>query len=232
MGEMATSLAHELNQPLTVISGCAQVCLGKLHPGGGGREAILDSVEQIAEQARRASEIIRRTRSFLRKEEKEDARRSIDVNDAIRGIDDLLRADARELGAAIEFDLADRLPLVLADPIQLQQVVLNLAHNGMEAMAGSNSSRRHLAIQTSAVQGGFVEVAVRDAGHGIPAEILPRVFDPFFTTKPSGLGMGLAISRSVVEAHGGRLWATSSEGIGAVFRFRLPAIEAIRPDDD
>jgi len=221
MGEMATSLAHELNQPLTVISGCAQVCLDKLRSGDGTSEQMLDSVQQVAEQAQRASEIIRRTRSFLRKEE--DERRPIDLNDTIRGVEDLLRVDAREQRATIDLGLVEGLPPVWADFFQIQQVVLNLAHNGIEAMAGSDSSQRHLAIQTLAVDGGSVEVAVRDTGHGIPSENLTRVFDPFFTTKPSGLGMGLAICRSIVEAHGGRLWAASNEGMGAVFRFALPS---------
>jgi C4-dicarboxylate-specific signal transduction histidine kinase len=128
-------------------------------------------------------------------------------------------------------DLADGLPAVAADLIQLQQVVLNLAHNGMEAMAECRASQRHLAIQTAAAPGGAVEVTVRDTGHGIPAENLTRIFDPFFTTKTSGLGMGLAISRSIVEAHGGRLSAAANEGAGAVFRITLPGAEAIRSDD-
>ena len=229
MGEMATSLAHELNQPLAVISGCAHICLDQLRSGRGDTEEMLDSLEQIAEQAQRASEIIRRTRRFLRPEEEEQ--RPIDVNDAIRGIEDLLRVDAREQGSAIDLDLADGLPPVSADLIQLQQVILNLAHNGMEAMAGCNPDRRHLSIQTSAADSGAVEVAVRDTGHGIPAANLARIFDSFFSTKPSGLGMGLAISRSIIEAHGGRLWANSSEGIGTVFRFILPSAKETCVDD-
>ena len=229
VGEMATSLAHELNQPLTVISGCAQVCLDKLRSGNGRPEEMRDSVEQVAEQAQHASEIIRRIRRFLRKEENE--RRLIDMNDAIHGVEGLLRVDAREQGAAIELDLADGLPAVKADLIQLQQVVLNLAHNGMEAMAECRSGQRRLTIQTLAAHGGAVEVAVRDTGHGVPAEHLARIFDPFFTTKASGLGMGLAISRSIVEDHGGRLWAASNDGIGAVFRFTLPRAKDARPND-
>lgn len=220
MGEMATSIAHELNQPLAVISGCAHVCLDQLRSGRGDGEEMRDSLEQMAEQAQRASEIIRRTRHFLRPEE--DDHRPLDVNEAIRRIEEFLRVDAREQGATIDLDLADGLPAVSADLIQLQQVVLNLAHNGMEAMAEYSADRRHLSIQTSAADGGAVEVAVRDMGHGIPAANLARIFDPFFSTKPSGLGMGLAISRSIIEAHGGRLWADSNEGKGAVFRFILP----------
>lgn len=229
MGEMATSLAHELNQPLAVISGCAQICRNKLRSGDGRSTDMADSIEQIAEQAQRANEIISRTRRFLRKEEEE--RRPIDVNAAIHGVEDLLRVDAREQGAVLELDLAEGLPLVSAESIQLQQVVLNLAHNGMEAMSACRSDRRHITIQTSLVQGGAVEVAVRDTGPGLPAENQERIFDPFFTTKPSGLGMGLAISRSIVEAHGGRLWAASNEGGGAVFRFTLPRAKKFRADD-
>jgi PAS domain S-box-containing protein len=229
MGEMATSLAHEINQPLAVISGCAQVCRDKLRSGDGGSAEMADSVEQIAEQAQRANEIIRRTRRFLRKEE--DERRPIDVNAAIHGIEDLLRLDARELGATVELDLADKLPPVSAELIQIQQVVLNLAHNGMEAMSGCRSGRRHVTIQTSLVPGDAVEIAVRDTGPGLAAENQERIFDPFFTTKPSGLGMGLAISRSIVEAHGGRLRATANAGGGAVFRFTLPRAKKFRADD-
>ena len=230
VGEMATSLAHELNQPLAVISGCAHVCLDRLRFGRGTTREMLDSIEQVAEQAQRASEIIRRTRRFLRKEE--DEQRPIDINDAIHGIGDLLRVDAHEQGATIGLDLAEGLPQVWADLIQLQQVVLNLTHNGMEAMAECRSSQRQLSIQTSAADNGAVEVAVRDTGPGIPSVNLARIFDPFFSTKPSGLGMGLAISRSIIEAHGGRLWATSNEqGIGTVFRFTLPGAKEAVPDE-
>lgn len=229
MGEMATSLAHELNQPLTVISGCAHLCLDTLRSGRGGPEEILDPLEQVAEQAHRASEIIRRTRRFLRKDE--DEQRPIDVNDAIRGIGNLLDVDAREQGATIGLDLADGLCPVSADLIQLQQVVLNLAHNGMEAMAECDPNRRHLTIQTAVADLDAVEVVVCDTGPGIPAANLARIFDPFFTTKPSGLGMGLAISRSIIEAHGGRLWANSKEGIGSVFRFTLPGANESCPDE-
>lgn len=229
MGEMATSLAHELNQPLTVISGCAQVCLDRLRSGGGKTQELLDSVEQMAEQAERANGIIRHIRSFIHKEEPE--RGEIDVNEAIHNVADMLRSDAREHGAAVELNLADDLPSVVADPIQIQQVILNLAHNGMEAMSESRPDRRLLVIHTSARQRGVVEVAVRDEGYGIPPELLDRVFDPFFTTKSNGLGMGLPISRSIVEAHGGRLWVNSGSETGSLFQFTLPVAAGSRRDD-
>ena len=229
MGEMATTLAHQLNQPLTVISGCAQVCLDKLRSDGGKPEDMLDAVEQLAEQAGRATDIVRRIRGFIRKEERD--RVEIDINEVIRNLADLLRADAREHDAEVTLDLVDDLPLVVADPIHIQQVILNLAHNGIEAMSNNPPDQRHLTIDTSARRHGAVEVAVRDTGHGIAADALDRVFEPFFTTKTSGLGMGLAISRSIVEAHGGRLSASSDGGTGTVFRFTLPAVET-RPRDD
>ena len=229
MGEMATSLAHELNQPLTVISGCAQVCLDRLRSNGSKPGDLVDAMEQVAEQAKRANEIVRRVRSFIQKEERD--RGEIDVNEAIRNVADLLRSDAREHGAAIKLDLAHGLPPVIADPFQIQQVILNLAHNGMEAMREGRSSSRRLTIHTSVGRDAVVETTVHDTGAGIPPETLERVFDPFFTTKATGLGMGLSISRSIIEAHGGRLWATSDSETGTGVHFTLPAAEERRSDD-
>ncbi len=228
MGEMATSLAHELNQPLTVISGCAQVCRESLRSGKVKLDVLRDSVEQVAEQAERANEIIHRIRGFIKKEETE--REKIDLNDTINNVSNLLSSDAREHGATVVFGLARRLPPVFADAIQIQQVILNLAHNGVEAMVGNRPNRRRLKINTSACQNGALEISVHDTGEGIPAENLDRVFDPFFTTKTTGLGMGLSLSRSIVEAHGGRLWATSDGETGTIFRFTLPVGEE-NPDE-
>jgi two-component system sensor kinase FixL len=186
-------------------------------------------MEQVTEQAERANQIIRRVRSFIQKEEQE--RGEIDVNEAIRNVADLLHSDAREHDAAIELDLAAALPSVVADPFQIQQVILNLAHNGMEAMSEVRPASRHLTIHTSASGDGEVEIAVCDRGQGISTEVLDRVFDPFFTTKTTGLGMGLSISRSIIESHGGRLWATSDGETGTVFRFTLPVSDKSSRDD-
>ncbi len=229
MGEMATSLAHELNQPLTVISGCAQVCLKRLRSDGGKPEELLESMEQVTEQAERANQIIHRVRRFIQKKEQE--RGEIDVNEAIRNVADLLHSDAREHDSEFQLKLAEPMPLVMADPIQVQQVILNLAHNGMEAMSEVRPALRHLTIHTSASGDGTVEIAVCDQGQGIPTEVLDRVFDPFFTTKTTGLGMGLSISRSIIESHGGRLWATSDGESGTVFRFTLPVADKSSRDD-
>ncbi len=229
IGEMATSLAHELNQPLTVISGCAQFCITRLRSGKGKPEQLLDAMEQTAEQANRANEVIRRVRGFIHKEEPE--RQPIDVNEVIRGLADLLRTDAREHGSELQLELTEPMPLVVADPIQVQQVILNLAHNGIEAMDDCGSVSRCLSIHTSGQSNGVIEVAVRDQGVGISSDSLDHLFDPFFTTKSQGLGMGLSISRTIVEAHGGRLWATSDVGEGTVFHFTLPHSEGGSHDD-
>ncbi len=228
IGEMATSLAHELNQPLTVISGCAQFCINSLRSRKGTPEQLLDAMEQTAEQANRANEVIRRVRSFIHKEEPE--RQPVDVNEIIRGLANLLRTDAREHNSELQLELAEPMPLVMADPIQVQQIILNLAHNGIEAMDDCGSVSRCLSIHTSGQSNGVIEVAVRDRGVGIPSDSLDRIFDPFFTTKPQGLGMGLAISRTIVEAHGGRLWATSDVSDGTVFHFTLPLAEGSSHD--
>jgi PAS domain S-box-containing protein len=221
MGEMATSLAHELNQPLTVISGCAQLALDKLRSGTDKLEELADPLEQAAAQAERANEIIRRVRNFIQKADQE--REAIEVNETVQDVFNLLRPDAREHGVAIKLDLPDDLPTVVADPIELQQVIVNLAHNGIEAMSENPSSSRLLTIRTSRHRNGMVEIAVHNPGEAISSDHLQHMFDPFFTTKPGGLGMGLSISRTIVEAHGGSLWAESAPGSGTVFRFTLPA---------
>jgi C4-dicarboxylate-specific signal transduction histidine kinase len=228
IGEMATSLAHELNQPLTVISGCAQFCINSLRGRKRKPGQLLDAMEQTAEQANRANEVIRRVRGFVQKEEPE--RQLIDINEVIRGLADLLRTDAREHEAELRLELAEPMPLVTADPIQVQQVILNLAHNGIEAMDDCGPVSRYLSIHTSGQSNGVVEVAVRDRGAGIPSDSLDHIFDPFFTTKPQGLGMGLSISRTIVEAHGGRLWATSDVSDGTAFHFTLPLTEGSSHD--
>lgn len=229
MGEMATSLAHELSQPLAVISGCAQLCQKTLRSGKGKLKKLTDPMEQISEQTNRANEIIHRIREFIQK--KESTKTSIDVNDAINDVADLLRSDAREYGIIVELALAPSLPPVHADTIQIQQVILNLAHNGVEAMAATKPKRRRLTIRTCESKNGMVEVAVHDWGEGINSENLDRIFDPFYTTKDTGIGMGLSISRSIIEAHGGRLWASSEEEDGTVLHFTLPAIDESRRDE-
>jgi len=185
----------------------------------------LDSLEQAAEQAERANQIVRRVRSFIQKKEPE--RKKIDVNDTIRAVSNLLRSDAREHDSSIALELEENLPPVTADSIEVQQVIVNLVHNGVEVMAQRVLAPRLLTIRTVA-RDGTVEVAVHNRGREIPAEDLDQLFRPFFTTKSTGLGMGLSISRTIVEAHGGSLWATSSRESGTEFHFTLPVADTGR----
>lgn len=220
LGEMATSLAHEINQPLSIISGCAQMCRKVLRSGSGKAETLRDPVDQVFEQAERANEIIQSIRGFARKGNPNQE--SIDINDTIHRIADLLRSDARDHNASVSFHLASDIPPVSANVLQMQQVVLNLAHNGIEAMMDCEPDRRHVTIKSARQPDGSVGISVRDAGSGIEAEQLEKIFAPFYTTKPNGIGLGLSISRSIVEAHGGKLWATSDKTKGTCFHISLP----------
>ena len=226
IGEMATSLAHELNQPLTVISGCAQYCLQSLRSEPGTPSDIVDSLEQAAEQAERANQIIRRVRNFIQKEDHVQEEGSI--NGVIRDVIDLLQANAREQGASIKLELADELPPVLIDSIQIQQVIVNLANNGIEAMQVLPPEDRVLGIRTRVYDHNTIEVNVHSAGPEISAEKLEKIFGPFFTTKSGGLGMGLSISQTIVEAHGGRLQVASNREQGTNFFFTLPVARKSR----
>ncbi len=226
LGELATSLAHELNQPLAVISGCVQVCTERLRTGKDALEPLLDALEQARSETERASNIVRGIQRFARKERSE--RRIADVNDVIRSVAGLIETDAREHGIALVLDLAESLPPVSVESTQIEQVVLNLAHNGMESMTNIVASSPQLTIRTRATETGVVEITVRDEGKGIPAAELDRIFEPLFTTKENGLGMGLSISRSIIEAHGGALWANSDSKAGVVLHFTIPIIAEVR----
>ncbi len=219
MGEMAAALAHELNQPLTAILSNAHAGERYMAQAAPPLDEIREILQDVVGDARRAGEVIQRLRSLLRKD---DARfLPLDVNPVVREIAALVRTDAILRNVAIDLDLSPELPRVHGDRVQLQQVLLNLVLNGMEAM-GPNGEERRIVIQTR--QGdGAVRISVQDQGPGIPADTLPRVFETFYTTKPSGMGMGLAISRSIVEAHGGKIWAENNPDRGATFAFTLPA---------
>jgi len=221
LGEMATSLAHEINQPLSIIYGAAQMCNKAIGAGRAGKKLLGDPVNQIMQQSQRANDIIRSIRNFAKKGElKED---EIDINDAIGRIANLLESDGRDHGSFVSFDLSENVPRISANMLQMQQVILNLAHNGFEAMMETETGARHLTIRTQILSDGAVGFSVHDTGCGIEAGILEKIFLPFFSSKPDGIGMGLSISRSIVEAHGGRLWPTSSVREGACFHVSLPA---------
>jgi PAS domain S-box-containing protein len=219
MGEMAAALAHELNQPLTAILSNAHAGERYLTHAKPPLDEIREILQDVAGDARRAGEVIQRLRSLLRKEE---ARFSpLDVNQVIREMAVLVHTDAILRNLAIDLELAPDLSPVRGDRVQLQQVLLNLVLNGMEAV-GPRGDGKRIVIRTQQTDAA-VCVAVRDQGPGIPTAELSRVFEMFYTTKASGMGMGLAISRSIVEAHGGRIWAENNPDRGATFSFAIPA---------
>jgi C4-dicarboxylate-specific signal transduction histidine kinase len=183
-------------------------------------EKFEDIVEQMAEQSYRASEIIRRVRSFIKKGEQE--KEPIDVNETIQTLSGLLLADASDHDSDITFEMADDLPEVVANPFQLQQVVLNLVHNGIEAMSESKVTNPRLIISTRFLEFEGIEVSVRNKSKSLEIMDTEKVFEPFYTTKATGLGMGLAICRSIIEDHGGSLSVNSNHETGTSFQFTLP----------
>ncbi len=232
LGEMASNLAHELNQPLGAIANYARGCTRRLEMGTVEPAQLAEVTRAIAEQADRAGQIIARIRNFVRK--RASQLEPTAVNEAVHAALALCEGQARNGNTIIARDLADDLPLVLADRVQIEQVVLNLVKNALDAMqdvAGGRAggSVRTVTVRTGRDEEGRVEVAVADQGHGISEEARARLFDPFFTTKPGGMGLGLSICRTIVEAHGGHLWATDNPGGGAVMRFVLPIANAKPP---
>jgi PAS domain S-box-containing protein len=219
MGELTASIAHEINQPLGAILSNADAAELLLEAGSGRLDEVRRILADIRKDDLRASQVIRRMRELLGKRPLE--RQPLDLNDVAAGVLQLLGADAARRGVALEIELAPGLPAVHGDRVHLQQVLLNLLLNGMEAMADTPASRRRLAVRTAPDDTG-VGIAVTDSGPGIPRERLPRLFDSFFTTKQDGMGLGLSIARSIVEAHGGRIWAQNRPEGGATFRFTVP----------
>jgi C4-dicarboxylate-specific signal transduction histidine kinase len=219
MGELTASIAHEINQPLGAILANADAAELLLEAGHQRLDEVRRILADIRKDDLRASEVVRRIRELVRSQQFE--RQPLDLNEVIADVLQLLGADAARRGVALEAALAPGLPVVRGDRVHLQQVLLNLLLNGMEAMADTPNPRRRLTVRTE-VNGGGVEVAVTDNGCGIPAATLSRLFESFFTTKADGLGLGLSIARSIVEAHGGRIWAENRPEGGATFRFTMP----------
>jgi len=222
MGEMATGLAHELNQPLAAIANFARGCIRRLRSGDVAPADLIEPLEEVCEQAERAGEIMRHVRDFVRKSEPRMT--AVDINLVVRSVVKFTEHEARQLETVVTLQLAPQQPRVWADSIMVEQVICNLVRNAMEAMAESRTLRREIIIRTVALDGDVVEVEVIDTGPGIDGAVIDQVFDQFFTTKPEGVGMGLSISRSIVESHGGSIRAESRAGGGATFRFTLKAI--------
>jgi two-component system sensor kinase FixL len=218
MGQMAVSLAHEINQPLGAIASYAHGCRNWLASNVYERERVLEAIERIASEALRAGEITRRLRDLLRKGR--PRRESASLKSMVENAVGIAQPAAQSAEVALHFDVAGDLPRLTVDPIQIEQVLLNLLLNAIDAAPGSERARAvHVGARREA-EG--VMVSVSDTGSGIDPEIEQKLFEPFFTTKPNGLGMGLVISRSIVEAHGGRIWVESAVEGGARFCFTLP----------
>ncbi len=220
MGEMASTLAHELNQPLTAVATYLNGCRRLLEHGSESNLAVLrDGVERAAEQALRAGQIIRHLREFVARGETE--KRAENLPKLIEEASALALIGARESSVRVIFAFAPDCPAVVADKVQVQQVLLNLIRNAMEAM--TDSTTRELRIATRPVPEALVQVSVTDTGGGIAPDILAQLFRPFVTSKAQGMGVGLSVSRTIIEAHGGRLWAEPNPAGGTIFSFTLRA---------
>jgi PAS domain S-box-containing protein len=222
LGEMSASIAHEINQPLAAIVTNAEAILRLLSRDVPDLPEAQAGVADVIKDARRAGEVIRRIRDFSKKAQPQMMQ--LDINEVVEEAAKFIRHEALQHGVTLQFEFASDLPPVRGDRIQLQQVVVNLAVNGMEAMTSVQD--RELIVRTERDQSDRILVAVADAGVGIEPENLDRVFAAFHTTKPGGLGMGLAICRSIIEAHGGRLWVDANVPRGTIFRFTVPAFAA------
>ena len=223
MGELAASLAHELNQPLTAILSNAQAALRFLAAPSPDLDEVRAILADVVEDNQRAGEVIRRLRNLLRKGEVELL--PLNLNQLTQEVVKLLHSDAIIRHVAIVMELDPDLPLVHGDRVQLQQVLLNLMLNGFEAMAERATDDRQMVVRTQRVDAKTIQVAVQDCGSGLDEDVLARIFEPFYSTKPEGMGMGLSICRSILEIHGGRLWAANSLDCGATFYFSLPVCE-------
>jgi C4-dicarboxylate-specific signal transduction histidine kinase len=225
LGELTVSIAHEVNQPITASVINARAALRWLAARPPVLEEARRALARIVEDSLRAGGIIGRVRDLMKKAPPRADR--LDINDAIREVIQLARAEAVKNNVSVRTEFADSLPFVTGDRAELQQVVLNLIVNAVEAMSTVPDGPREMLIR-SARAGLDVLVTVQDSGPGLPAEDPERIFESFYTTKPNGLGMGLSISRSIIEAHGGRLWASANAPRGAVFQFAVSAVDRVK----
>ena len=219
MGELTASIAHEINQPLAAVMTNANACLRWLAGPMPNLDEAREAVTRINRDGKRASDVIDRIRALVKKSTTEKAR--VDLNEAIQEVVGLVQSEIQKNGVTLRMELATDLPQILGNRVQLQQVILNLVMNGIEAMSEITDRSRDLLIRSGKYESDKLLVAVQDSGVGIDWQNLEKLFDAFYTTKSQGMGMGLAISRSIVENHGGRLWAVPNEGPGAIFRFTL-----------
>jgi C4-dicarboxylate-specific signal transduction histidine kinase len=220
LGELTASIAHEVQQPLAAVDTSARACRKWLARATPDLDEARSCLELIIEASKRAREVIGRIRTFAKKAEIE--RVALGVNDVIKDVIALVQGELTSRLVSLQLELAPTLPTIMADRVHLQQVVINLVVNGIEAMQSVTDRPRQLVIKSSQKETQQVHVSVTDCGVGISTENTGRLFETFFTTKSSGMGMGLSICRSIIEAHGGRLWVTPNVPFGATFEFTLP----------
>jgi C4-dicarboxylate-specific signal transduction histidine kinase len=220
IGELTASIAHEVNQPLTGIVANADACLAWLSKPQPNLDEAKEAAGCMILAATRASDVIARIRSFINKATPE--RLELDINEVIQEAVTLARSETVRNNVSLVTELTSDLPIVLGDRIQLQQVILNLMMNAIAAMTSMNDRPRRLLIRSQTQDADRVLVAVQDSGTGMSPDVMARLFEPFFTTRSQGIGMGLPISRSIIEGHGGRLWAESTVSQGSTFQFTLP----------
>jgi C4-dicarboxylate-specific signal transduction histidine kinase len=225
MGQLAASIAHEVNQPVAATVANADAGLRWLGARPPNLEEVRQSLEGIIKDGHRAGKVIERIRAVIKKVPPRNDQ--LDINEIVVEVIALTRSEVLRNGVSLQTQLADGLPLVQGDRIQLQQVILNLIVNAIEATGGAGEGARELLVGTGKDASNAVLVAVRDSGPGLDPEGLGRLFDAFYTTKPGGMGMGLSICRSIIEAHGGRIWATANVPRGAVFQLTLPVGESV-----
>jgi PAS domain S-box-containing protein len=220
MGQLTASIAHEVSQPIAATILNAQAGLHWLEAAPPALEDVRRTLDQIVKDGHRAGDVIDRIRTLIKKAPPRTDR--LDINEAIREVIDVTHGEVMKNAVSVQTDLTDDLPLIEGDRVQLQQVILNLIVNAIEAMNGVSEGPRALLISTRTAEGGRVLVAVQDTGPVLDPAKLERLFEAFYTTKPNGLGMGLSICRSIIEVHGGRLWASANTPSGAIFQFALP----------
>ena len=229
LGEMAAGLAHELNQPLTAMSAFAEGALVRLERGTLGESEVAPLFSRIAEDAQRAGDIIRHLRNFVQKREAQ--RHRVDINHLVRDVYKFLKSDAKQEAISVQFELGDALPEVEADPIELQQVLLNLIRNAYDALAPTDSPSKTIVVSSSVRTPGRVEINVEDSGPGISESKAMQVFEPFYSSKDDGLGIGLGICKTIIEAHGGKIWLENSSLGGASVHFDLPSCQQEEDSD-
>lgn len=220
IGEMAASIAHEISQPLTAILNYAQGSIRRLRTGEIESSRLLAVFEHIVAQSQRAGDAMLTLRRFVAR--RTPARVRVDINALVTQVAALAGAETRKRGIGIVLDLSSDLPAAYVDDVQIEQVVLNLLRNGADALASADGSARELRVRTRLTDEGSIEISVSDTGPGLPPRLAAKLFEPFFSTKPDGVGLGLAVSRTIVETHGGRIWVTPNPDRGVTFRFTVP----------